>query len=75
MIRNKEVSVYTKLSNKYNIPYQVIEVICNHPFMFLSRKIADDEDETNIMFTHLGKFKIKNRYKHKQEKSNKNEHC
>ena len=70
MIRNKEVSIYTKLSNKYNIPYQIIEVICNHPFMFLSRKIADDEYETNIMFTHLGKFKIKNRYK-----SNKNERC
>ena len=38
-----QVSIYTELSNKYNIPYQVIEVICNHPFMFLSRKIADDE--------------------------------
>ena len=70
MIRNKEVSVYTKLSNKYNIPYQIIEVICNHPFMFLSRKIADDEDETNIMLTHLGKFKIKNRYKHKENEAN-----
>ena len=70
MIRNKEVSVYTKLSNKYNIPYQIIEVICNHPFKFLSRKIADDEDETNIMFTHLGKFKIKNRYKHKENEAN-----
>lgn len=69
MIRNKEVSIYTKLSNKYNIPYPIIEVICNHPFMFLSRKIADDEDETNIMFTHLGKFKIKNRYKHKENES------
>ena len=70
MIRNKEVSVYTKLSNKYNIPYQIIEVICNHPFMFLSRKIADDDDETNIMFTHLGKFKIKNRYKRKENETN-----
>ena len=70
MIRNKEVSVYTKLSNKYNIPYQIIEVICNHPFMFLSRKIADDDDETNIMFTHLGKFKIKNRYKRKKNETN-----
>ena len=70
MIRNKEVSVYTKLSNKYNIPYQIIEVICNHPFMFLSTKIAADEDETNIMFTHLGKFKIKNRYKHKENEAN-----
>ena len=70
MIRNKEVSVYTKLSNKYNIQYQIIEVICNHPFMFLSRKIADDEDETNIMFTHLGKFQIKNRYKHKENEAN-----
>ena len=69
MIRNKEVSVYTKWSNKYDIPYQIIEVICNHPFMFLSRKIADDDDETNIMFTHLGKFKIKNRYKHKENDS------
>lgn len=24
-----QVSIYTELSNKYNIPYPIIEVICN----------------------------------------------
>ena len=67
---NKKVSIYTELSNKYNIPYQVIEVICNHPFMFLSRKMSDDEDEKTIMFTYLGKFKLKNKYKHKDNEAN-----
>ena len=61
--RNTQVSVYTQLSNKYNVPYQVIEVICNHPFLFASNAIKSDTDCKDIMFTYLGKLKIKNRYK------------
>ena len=70
MALTKKRDIFTELANKYKLNRNVISVICNHPFMFLSRKIADDEDETNIMFTHLGKFKIKNRYKHKENEAN-----
>ena len=33
-------SIYTKLSNKYNLPYHVIEVICNSPFRFANEANA-----------------------------------
>ena len=44
MIPQKKVSIYTELANKYNLPYQVIEVICNSPFKFAKHVIANDED-------------------------------
>lgn len=54
-------SVYTKLANKYNLPYQIIRVICNHPFLFASRRIAES-DEKPLMFAYLGKIKMKKKY-------------
>lgn len=59
--KNSGVSVYTELANKYNLPYQVIRVICNHPFLFASRRIAE-QDRRSLMFTYLGKIKIKKKY-------------
>lgn len=56
-------NVYTILSNKYNIPYQVVEVICNHPFKFANTIISDKEDTKSIMFAYLFKLKIKNKFK------------
>lgn len=29
---NKQASIYTQLSNRYDIPYNVVEMICNSPF-------------------------------------------
>lgn len=55
-------TIYSQLSNKYNIPYQVIEVICNSPFKFASEKISDSEDNKSIMFAYLGKIKLKKKY-------------
>ena len=59
MIFKKDKSIYTKLANKYNLPYQVVEVICNHPFRFANRVIADDNDERVLMFGYLFKIKLK----------------
>ena len=56
-----QTSIYTKLSNKYNIPYQVVEVICNSPFMF-SNQVITNLDPKSVMFAYLGKIKIKKRY-------------
>lgn len=56
-----QTSIYTKLSNKYNLPYQVIEVICNSPFKFTNDRITNF-DPKSVMFAYLGKFKIKKRY-------------
>lgn len=52
---------YNKLADKYNIPSQVIEVICNHPFKFASTVISDEHDTKPIMFSYLFKLKLKNR--------------
>nr|DAH77762.1 MAG TPA: hypothetical protein [Caudoviricetes sp.] len=59
MISQKRISIYTQLANKYNLPYQVIEVICNHPFKFASNIISNDTDNKSIMFSYLFKLKLK----------------
>ena len=61
---NNKTSIYTQLSNKYNIPYQVIEVICNSPFKFAKEVMSNDDDTKDIMFAYLFKLKLKNKYKH-----------
>lgn len=63
MIPQKKVSIYTELANKYDLPYQVIEVICNSPFKFAKQVIADDEDNKDIMFAYLFKIKLKKKFK------------
>lgn len=55
------MSIYSELSNKYQLPSQVIKVICNHPFMFANRRITEG-DERPMLFTYLGKIKIKKVY-------------
>ena len=42
--KEKTSNIYIQLANKYNIPHQVVEVICNHPFKFANRVISNDED-------------------------------
>lgn len=63
MIPQKKVSIYTELANKYNLPYQVIEVICNSPFKFAKQVIADNNDQKDIMFAYLFKLKLKKKFK------------
>ena len=63
MIPQKKVSIYTELANKYNLPYQVIEVICNSPFKFAKQVIANDKDQKDIMFAYLFKIKLKKKFK------------
>ena len=63
MIPQKKVSIYTELANKYNLPYQVIEVICNSPFKFAKQVIANDDDPKDIMFAYLFKIKLKKKFK------------
>lgn len=64
-------NIHSELSKKYNLPIQVIKVICNHPFLFANRKISEG-DERPIMFTYLGKIKIKKNYEKKDSQNEKN---
>ena len=63
-MQDKKVNIYTQLSNKYSIPYPVIEVICNSPFKFAKEVMSNDDDTKDIMFAYLFKLKLKNKYKH-----------
>ena len=63
-MQDKKVNIYTQLSNKYGIPSQVIEVICNSPFRFAKEVMSNDDDTKDIMFAYLFKLKLKNKYKH-----------
>lgn len=56
-----QLNIYTKLSKKYNIPYPIIEVICNSPFRF-TNVIITNLDSKPVRFPYLGKFKLKKRY-------------
>lgn len=56
-------SIYTSLANKYNVPYQVIEVICNSPFKFAKHIIEKGDDAKDIMFAYLFKIKLKKKFK------------
>ena len=71
MTSQKRTSIYTQLANKYNIPYQVIEVICNHPFKFASNVIASNDDTKSIMFGYLFKIKLKKKYASKERQGPK----
>lgn len=63
MIPQKKVSIYTELANKYDLPYQVIEVICNSPFKFAKQVMVNDNDLKDIMFAYLFKIKLKKKFK------------
>lgn len=63
MIPQRTVSIYTELANKYNLPYQVIEVICNSPFKFAKMVMSNNTDQKDIMFAYLFKLKLKKKFK------------
>lgn len=71
MQQKRQTSIYSKLSSKYNLPYQVIEVICNSPFKFAKSVISDDTDQKDIMFAYLFKLKLKKIYKSESNEVNK----
>lgn len=57
----EQQNIFAKLSDKYGIPRQVIEVICNSPFKFTNEAISN-LDSRVIRLTYLGKIKLKKRY-------------
>ena len=63
MQQQKKISIYSSLANKYNLPYPVIEVICNSPFKFAKEVMSNNEDIKDIMFAYLFKLKLKKKYK------------
>ena len=54
-------NIHSVLASKYKLPQNVIEVICNSPFKFTNKVMADSEDSRTIMLAYLFKIKLKNR--------------
>jgi hypothetical protein len=54
-------NIYSKLSLKYGLHLNVIHMICNHPYIFASRRMADPDDEKDLMFIYIGKIRLKRR--------------
>lgn len=62
----KNGDIYSKLAEKYKLHRNIIMQICNHPFIFASRRMADPDDEKTIMFHYMFKVRMKNRFKGKK---------
>lgn len=56
-----QTNIYTELSNKYGVPRQVIEVICNSPFKF-TNEVMSRKDPKPVMLAYIGKIRFKKRY-------------
>lgn len=61
MQRKTQLKFITKLSHKYSLNPKVIEVVCNHPFVFTAQRIRE-QDPKPIRFMYLGKIKMKNKH-------------
>lgn len=68
MQKERKLRFITELSHKYNLDPKVIEVICNHPFLFTAQKIRELDDKP-IRFMYLGKIKLKTRYAKKDSEN------
>jgi hypothetical protein len=60
---SKNSDIYSVLAKKHGLHKNIVSMICNHPFIFASRRISDPDDEKTLMFIYLFKIKLKNRLK------------
>lgn len=54
-------NIHSVLASKYKLPQNVIEVICNSPFKFTNKVMADPNDNHTVMLAYLFKIKLKTR--------------
>lgn len=59
MIIRPNRKIYLDLAKQFNMDSRVIEAICKSPFQCAADVMKDPEDMSPIMFTYLGKIKIK----------------
>jgi hypothetical protein len=62
----RKKNIYLELSKKYSINRNIVEVICNSPFSFAAKIIANDSDEKTIMFPFFGKLRLKKQHRGKK---------
>jgi hypothetical protein len=57
---SKNTDIFNILAKKHGLHKSVVSMICNHPFIFASRRMSDPNDEKALMFAYLFKIKLKN---------------
>lgn len=45
-----------RLSVEYGVDPRVVRLVVDYPFLFIKRKMADDEDDRPIRLRYLGAF-------------------
>lgn len=69
-------NIHSVLASKYKLPQNVIEVICNSPFKFTNKVMADPNDNHTVMLAYLFKIKLKTRlHGNKKEKLTRDSDC
>ena len=69
-------NIHSVLASKYKLPQNVIEVICNSPFKFTNKVMADPNDNHTVMLAYLFKIKLKTRlHGNKKEKLTRDCDC
>ena len=72
----QQSNIYRQLADRYDVPIQVIEVICNSPFKFTNKVMADPNDNHTVMLAYLFKIKLKTRlHGNKKEKLTRDCDC
>lgn len=63
MFQSGSAEIHKALSEKYNVNRKVVEMICNHPFIFTKNVISSMTDEHAIMMAGLFKIRLKRRFR------------
>lgn len=58
--------IIKKISKDLNIDEQVVSVVCRHPFEYTVERMKNEETR-DILFNRLFKFKLKSRFKNKDD--------
>lgn len=52
-----------QIATELNLDRELVEKVCQFPFIFTTNVMKDEEDTHDILFNRLFKFKLKRRFK------------
>ena len=61
-------TVIKEVAKRTEVDVDTVATICKHPFQVTVQTMKDEEDERDILFNTLFKFKLKQRYKNNKTK-------
>ena len=61
-------TVIKEVAKRTGVDIDTVAIICKHPFQVTVQTMKDEEDERDILFNTLFKFKLKRRYKNNKTK-------